>query len=121
MPSPHHGVEHYENFPVASPLRPKSMRAPVRVIYAFARSADDLADEGDALPEERIGALLAYEAELDRIDQGQVPESRLFQDVAATLATYQLDTHYLRELLSAFRQDVGQTRYPHNLHDGWRK
>ena len=103
---------HYENFPVASPLLPKSMRAPVRVIYAFARSADDLADEGNALPEERIGALMAYEAELDRIDQGKKPESQLFQDVSATLAAHQLDTRYLRELLSAFRQDVGQTRYP---------
>lgn len=102
---------HYENFPVASPLLPQSMRAPVRVIYVFARSADDLADEGDALPEERIAALMAYEAELDRIDRGQAPESRLFEQVAATLATHQLDTHYLRELLSAFRQDVLQTRY----------
>jgi squalene synthase HpnC len=102
---------HYENFPVASPLLPKSMRAPVRVIYAFARSADDLADEGEALPEERISALMAYETELDRIDQGGKPESRLFEKVASTLATHQLDTHYLRELLSAFRQDVSQTRY----------
>ncbi len=102
---------HYENFPVASPLLPKSMRAPVRVIYAFARSADDLADEGEALPDERIAALMAYEAELDRIDRGQKPETPLFEQVAATLATHQLDTHYLRELLSAFRQDVRQTRY----------
>jgi len=52
---------HYENFPVASPLLPKSMRAPVRVIYAFARSADDLADDGDALPAQRIASLMAYE------------------------------------------------------------
>lgn len=103
---------HYENFPVASPLLPKSMRAPVRVIYAFARSADDLADEGEALPDERIAALTAYETELDRIDRGQKPESRLFEQVAATLAAHQLETHYLRELLSAFRQDVRQTRYP---------
>ena len=102
---------HYENFPVASPLLPPSMRAPVRVIYAFARSADDLADEGDALPEERITALMAYEAELDQIDQGQRPASPLFVQVAATLAAHHMDTHYLRELLSAFRQDVRQIRY----------
>jgi squalene synthase HpnC len=103
---------HYENFPVASPLLPKSMRAPVRVIYAFARSADDLADEGDAPAEERIAALMAYEAELDRIDQGQMPASPLFVQVAATLAAHHMETQYLRELLSAFRQDVRQTRYP---------
>lgn len=103
---------HYENFPVASPLLPKTMRAPVRVIYAFARSADDLADEGDALPNERIAALVAYEAELDRIDQGKSPETLLFQQVARTLAEHSLGTRYLRDLLSAFRQDVQQTRYP---------
>ena len=102
---------HYENFPVASPLLPRTMRAPVRVIYAFARSADDLADEGDALPHERITALMAYEAELDRIDRGEPPETLLFKQVADTLAEHSLDTRYLRDLLSAFRQDVQQTRY----------
>lgn len=102
---------HYENFPVASPLLPQSMRAPVRVIYAFARSADDLADEGHASPDERIAALSAYEAELDRIDRGDPAETPLFQQVAATLHAHQLDTRYLRDLLSAFRQDVRQTRY----------
>lgn len=102
---------HYENFPVASPLLPKSMRAPVRVIYAFARSADDLADEGDALPEQRIAGLMAYEAELDRIDRCEPPETLLFKQVASTLAAHALKTRYLRDLLSAFRQDVYQTRY----------
>ena len=48
---------HYENFPVASPLLPAHLRAPIRVIYAFARSADDIADEGTARPEERYAAL----------------------------------------------------------------
>lgn len=102
---------HYENFPVASPLLPRAMRAPVRVIYAFARSADDLADEGDALPDERIAALMAYEAELNRIDKGEPPETPLFQQVASTIAEHALDTRYLHDLLSAFRQDVRQTRY----------
>jgi squalene synthase HpnC len=102
---------HYENFPVASPLLPRAMRAPVRVIYAFARSADDLADEGNALPHERIAALMAYEAELNRIDKGEPPETPLFQQVASTLAEHALDTRYLHDLLSAFRQDVRQTRY----------
>ncbi len=103
---------HYENFPVASPLLPSRMRAPVRVIYAFARSADDLADEGDAPPSERIAALMAYEAELNRIDRGEVPETHLFRQLAGTLAEHALGTGYLRDLLSAFRQDVQQTRYP---------
>jgi squalene synthase HpnC len=81
------------------------------VIYAFARSADDLADEGNALPDERIAALIAYEAELNRIDKGEPPETPLFQQVASTLAEHALDTRYLHDLLSAFRQDVRQTRY----------
>jgi phytoene/squalene synthetase len=57
-------VDHYENFPVASILLPKRLRPAVEAIYAFARSADDLADEGDAAPEERLAALNAYEAAL---------------------------------------------------------
>ena len=49
-------VEHYENFPVASLLVPAKLRRPIEVIYHFARSADDIADEGDALPAERLAA-----------------------------------------------------------------
>ena len=102
---------HYENFPVASPLLPKKLRAPVRVIYAFARSADDLADEGDAKPEERLASLQAYEAELDRIEQQAQPQTALFQNLAAVIAAHALPLKPLRDLLSAFRQDVVQTRY----------
>jgi len=102
---------HYENFPVASPLLPPELRAPVRVIYAFARSADDLADEGDASASERIEALNAYERELDHIDAGREPSSDLFLQLALTLKEHHLNTQLLRDLLSAFRQDVVQTRY----------
>ncbi len=102
---------HYENFPVGSPLLPRALRAPVRVIYAFARSADDIADEGDATPAERLRALQDYEAELDRIDRGEAPETALFRSLAQTLHERQLPTQALRDLLSAFRQDVVRTRY----------
>lgn len=103
--------QHYENFPVASPLLPPALRAPVRVIYAFARSADDLADEGDATAAERIAALNAYETELDRLDTGQTPQTELFVRVAQTIAAHGLSTRPLRDLLSAFRQDVSRIRY----------
>jgi len=103
--------QHYENFPVASPLLPRAMRAPVRVLYAFARSADDLADEGTASPDERIAALDAYERELDLIDAGQTPHTSLFRQLAQTLHEHRIGTGLLRDLLSAFRQDVRQTRY----------
>lgn len=104
--------QHYENFPVASPLLPAHLRAPVRVIYAFARSADDLADEGNAAPEARLASLRAYSAELDRIDAHQTPHTELFQQLADTLRQYELTTQPLHDLLSAFSQDVVQTRYP---------
>ena len=102
---------HYENFPVASPLLAPELRAPVRVIYAFARSADDLADEGDASASERIAALNAYERELDHIDAGRPNNGDLFQQLALTIKEHHLNTQLLRDLLSAFRQDVVQTRY----------
>ncbi len=104
--------QHYENFPVASPLLPPAMRGPIRVLYAFARSADDLADEGDASPAERIAALDAYERELDLIDAGEVPSTALFRQLADTLREQRIGTPLLRDLLSAFRQDVRQARYP---------
>lgn len=102
---------HYENFPVASPLLPPALRAPVRVIYAFARSADDLADEGDATPAARIEALAGYRTELDRIDAGAMPDTALFVALRGTLREHALSTQPLRDLLSAFTQDVTTTRY----------
>jgi squalene synthase HpnC len=102
---------HYENFPVASPLLPARLRAPIRVIYAFARTADDIADEGDLQPDERIAALDAYERELDHIANNQLPQTLLFQELQTVIKNHQLTLQPLRDLLSAFRQDVIKTRY----------
>lgn len=102
---------HYENFPVASPLLPEHLRAPIRVIYAFARSADDIADEGDANAEERLAGLAIYEEELDRIEQQQKPLTVLFQELQTVINTYQLPLQAFKDLLSAFKQDVSTTRY----------
>ena len=49
--------QHYENFPVASLLLPAAMRPHIAAIYAFARAADDFADEGDRTPAERLALL----------------------------------------------------------------
>ena len=57
-------VDHYENFPVASFLVPAHMRRPIGVIYHFARSADDVADEGDASPDERLASLASIRPSL---------------------------------------------------------
>lgn len=104
-------TNHYENFPVASLLLPPRLRPAVRAIYAFARTADDIADEGDASVEHRLRALHAFEAALDRIEDRQAAESALFQSLEQTILEYQLPLTPFRDLLSAFKQDVVTTRY----------
>jgi len=104
-------VDHYENFPVASFLLPRRLVPAVEAIYAFARSADDLADEGDAAPAERLAALQAYAAALDAIEAGTPPNAPMFRRLADVLTAFRLPLQPLRDLLSAFRQDVVTTRY----------
>lgn len=107
-------VDHYENFPVASILMPRRLRPAVEAIYAFARSADDIADEGDATPEQRLAGLAAYEEALGRIERGAVgsdgPEP-IFERLAAAIERHQLPLRPFYDLLSAFKQDVEVTRY----------
>lgn len=105
-------VDHYENFPVASLLLPARLRPAVAAIYAFARSADDIADEGDAGPGERLAALQAYQAQLDLIDRQAPCTTPIFQRLQQTIAEHALPLQPFRDLLSAFRQDVVTTRYP---------
>jgi squalene synthase HpnC len=105
-------VDHYENFPVASILMPRRLRPAVEAIYAFARSADDLADEGDATPEQRLAALTAYEEALGRIERAEGGLDPMFERLAAVIARHQLPLRPFYDLLSAFKQDVEVTRYP---------
>lgn len=102
---------HYENFPVGSLLLPARLRTPVGVIYRFARTADDFADEGDAEPAERLASLEAYRTELDRIASNRTPETALFSDVARIVREHTLPLDPFYHLLSAFSQDVVKTRY----------
>lgn len=104
-------VNHYENFPVASVLLPRRLVPAVTAIYAFARSADDLADEGDASPAERLAALAEYETALGAIERQEAPPNLLFQRLGKTIARHQLPLQPFYDLLSAFRQDVATTRY----------
>ncbi len=104
-------VDHYENFPVASLLVPAKLRKPIEVIYRFARSADDIADEGDATPEERLAGLAAYQAELDRIAAGITPATPLFVALSEVITAYALPIQLFRDLLDAFAQDVVKKRY----------
>ncbi len=105
-------VDHYENFPVASILLPKRLRPAVEAIYGFARSADDLADEGAADAPQRIAALTEYEAELAKIGRGEPTSHPIFIRLAPVIAQYQLPLQPFYDLLSAFKQDVSTTRYP---------
>ena len=102
---------HYENFPVASILLPKRLREPVALIYAFARQADDFADEGDLLPEQRLALLDGFKQELDRIQQNAQPNTELFIALQATINKRQLPIQPFYDLLDAFSQDVIKNRY----------
>ena len=101
-------VGHYENFPVASWLMPAHLRPAVRAIYRFARTADDLADEGDATPAERLSALDALRAQLHAIETGMPSD---WADLATAIGEHQLPLQLFRDLLSAFSQDVVTLRY----------
>ncbi len=107
-------IDHYENFPVASWLCPPRLRSPTAAIYHFARTADDLADEGDATAQQRLDDLAAYRADLAAITDGQTPSPRwrhVFEPVAAAVRTFALPIKPLTDLLSAFEQDVRFTSY----------
>ena len=105
-------VGHYENFPVASVLVPARYRGAVVAIYRFARAADDIADEGDAPPAARHRALAEFARALDAIERGETPAAAPFADLAAAVRQHRLPIALLRDLLSAFGQDVDVTRYP---------
>jgi hydroxysqualene synthase len=105
--------EHYENFPVASWLVPGPMRRHVAAVYAFARVADDFADEGDCTTKTRLARLAAWR----RLLLGQPAESphpdsaAIFTAVHATIEARKLDRSLFTDLLSAFEQDVTVKRY----------
>jgi squalene synthase HpnC len=106
-------VTHYENFPVASLLCPAPLRPVIRAIYAFARTADDIADEGDAPAAQRLQDLAAFGADLQAIARGEAPSARwasVFIPLQTMLQRHQLPVDLLADLLSAFVQDVEKTR-----------
>lgn len=108
-------VTHYENFPVASLLCPSHLRPPIAAIYHFARTADDLADEGDATAEQRLEALQHYRQALQAVAQplppypASAPWHTVFAPLQAAIIQHQLPLTLLNDLLSAFVQDVERT------------
>lgn len=107
-------IDHYENFPVASFLCPAHLRAPISAIYHFARTADDIADEGDATPQQRLDTLLAYRQDLVAACQASPsPGTRwpqVFGPLEAAIRSHQLPPQLLHDLLDAFVQDIEKSR-----------
>ena len=112
--SPPVSVEHYENFPVASWLCPPALRPAVRAIYWFARTADDIADEGDAPAAARLSLLRDYRDDLMNAAAGQ-PGSRrwagVFDPLARVIAAHRLPVPLLEALLDAFEEDTRHAGY----------
>jgi squalene synthase HpnC len=119
----HLARSHYENFPVASRLLPARLRPHVAAIYAFARTADDIADEPGREPAARLQLLTQYREMLRTLPGGAalapllppaiLPPTPLFflPALADTIVRFQLPVSLFDDLLSAFTQDVTTTRY----------
>lgn len=109
-------VDHYENFPVASLLLPRELRTAVRDIYRFARTADDIADEGQATAQERLADLAEFRRGLDVLEGCSptdlpLPRPSIFVPLGSTMARHRVPADLFRDLLSAFEQDVVKHRY----------
>jgi squalene synthase HpnC len=104
-------VGHYENFPVASLLLPAELRAPVSVIYRFARTADDFADEGNDAAPLRLEKLQAYRVELQGIQSNRASADPLFSALARVVREHGLPLQPFHDLVDAFAQDVVKNRY----------
>lgn len=126
---------HYENFPVASMLMPRRLRPHIAAVYAFARLADDIADEGTASPEERRRGLEAWRSQLRRVEKAGVATDPAFgggeASVAAghareatqevlhplfialgdTIRRFDIPPQLFHDLLDAFVQDTEQQQY----------
>ena len=107
---------HYENFPVASMLLPKGMRPHVAAVYAFARRADDMADEGDAAPADRRAALDSWLRRLHLAVESPptgvaAADDLMLMAAANSIRTLELPLQLFDDLVSAFAQDTTTTRY----------
>jgi squalene synthase HpnC len=113
-------VGHDENFPVASWLCPPELRPPITAIYHFARTADDIADEGEASAADRLSALAHCREALDAAFAGQ-PQAcawpAVFGPLAHAIRAHALPPAPLHDLLSAFEQDVVHTANAHRYAD----
>ncbi len=101
---------HYENFPTASVLVPKELRKHISVIYQFARTADDFADEKDYDSKKRLELLNNFENQLYDALNGKWT-SNLFYALSNTINEKNLTIENFTNLISAFKQDTFKDRY----------
>lgn len=129
---------HYENFPVASLLMPRRLRPHVAAVYAFARLADDMADEGAAAPEARRANLESWREGLKRCEyedededgdeqvhvhehkdedengegrQGIAGRHPVFVALGHTMRSFRIPEQLFHDLIDAFAQDTWKVRY----------
>jgi hydroxysqualene synthase len=106
-------IDHYENFPVASWLCPAHLRPAVMALYQFARTADDLADEGHEPAHHRLDALGEYRAELQTALSTSITQSvrwaNVFGPLQKVAQQFKLPAQPMFDLLDAFEQDVVYT------------
>lgn len=103
--------DHYENFPTASKLIAKKLRPAVAAIYAFARAADDMADEGDTPADKRLKQIDAWELLLERAGNGEAVDHPVFIALGDAIEKHKLPIEALHNLLIAFRMDVSIHSY----------
>jgi len=99
-------ITHPENFPVASILCPPHLRPAIAAIYAFARAADDIADEGHLSTEERLNSLRAFRLALQTPEAASGAQAAIFSPLHQVIEQFQLPVALLDDLLKAFEQDV---------------
>ena len=102
-------ITHPENFPVASLLCPPHLRPAIAAIYAFARAADDIADEGHLSTDERLNLLMAFRHELQATKEASGTQAAIFLPLHQVITQFTLPVHLLDDLLKAFEQDVKAT------------
>ena len=103
-------AQHYENFPVASILLPKNMRRPIAAIYAFARTGDDIADEGNLSQTQRLEQLNFLHQQVNSMPN-LITEDYMLLALQDTVIKYILPKELLVDLLFAFKQDVIKQSY----------
>jgi len=103
--------KHYENFPVATFLYPKNIREAAIILYQFARTADDIADEGSFTKKERLENLKIYQLNLNKIKKNNLNVDLLFLDIYKIINQFQIPMNLLQKFIDAFKQDIINIRY----------